>query len=121
MVAQARRRLTKEIAAGRVALRQGSVSSLPFADDTFHRLLAINTLLFWPHPVRDLGESKRVLVPGGNLLIVMQPRRVRDAARVQRVADHIASQVAAAGFTEITPRIHPTRSAPYVAVHAKKP
>jgi ubiquinone/menaquinone biosynthesis C-methylase UbiE len=62
---------------GRVELKHGSVSDLPFADDMFDLVTAFETTLFWPNPVEDLREVRRVLrspepaegKPGGTLLI----------------------------------------------------
>jgi ubiquinone/menaquinone biosynthesis C-methylase UbiE len=54
---------------GRVEIKQGSVSDLPFPDDTFDLVTAFETTMFWPSPVDDLREVRRVLKPGGTLLI----------------------------------------------------
>jgi ubiquinone/menaquinone biosynthesis C-methylase UbiE len=52
-----------------VEIKQGSVSDLPFPDDTFDLATAFETTMFWPSPVDDLREVRRVLKPGGILLI----------------------------------------------------
>jgi len=54
---------------GRVKIRHGSVSDLPFPDDTFDLATAFETTMFWPSLVDDLREVRRVLKPGGILLI----------------------------------------------------
>jgi ubiquinone/menaquinone biosynthesis C-methylase UbiE len=54
---------------GRVEIKRGSVSDLPFPDDTFDLATAFETTMFWPSPVDDLREVRRVLKPGGTLLI----------------------------------------------------
>ena len=54
---------------GRVELKHGSVSDLPFADDMFDLVTAFETTIFWPNLVNDLREVRRVLKPGGTLLI----------------------------------------------------
>jgi SAM-dependent methyltransferase len=54
---------------GRVEIKHGSVSDLPFPDDTFDLATAFETTMFWPSPVEDLREVRRVLKPGGTLLI----------------------------------------------------
>jgi ubiquinone/menaquinone biosynthesis C-methylase UbiE len=54
---------------GRVEIKHGSVSDLPFPDDTFDLATAFETTMFWPGPVDDLREVRRVLKPGGTLLI----------------------------------------------------
>jgi ubiquinone/menaquinone biosynthesis C-methylase UbiE len=54
---------------GRVEIRHGTVSRLPFPDDTFDLVTAFESYIFWPSPVDDLREVRRVLKPGGTLLI----------------------------------------------------
>ena len=53
----------------RVEIRHGSVSNLPFLDDTFDLATAFETTIFWPNLVDDLRVVRRVLEPGGTLLI----------------------------------------------------
>jgi SAM-dependent methyltransferase len=54
---------------GRVELKHGSVSDLPFSDNAFDLATAFETSMFWPNLVGDLREVRRVLKPGGTLLI----------------------------------------------------
>lgn len=54
---------------GRVEIKHGSVSDLPFADDTFDLATAFETTIFWPSLVDDLREVRRVLKQGSILLI----------------------------------------------------
>ena len=60
----------RAIEAGRVGIRHGSVSSLPFPDDMFDLVTAIETHYFWPDLSNDMKEVLRVLKPGGILLIL---------------------------------------------------
>ena len=46
-----------------------SVSAIPYEDNTFDLVTAVETLYFWPTPEADLPEIKRVMKPGGQLLI----------------------------------------------------
>ncbi len=55
--------------AGRADIRLASVDALPFSNATFDRAVGINTLYFWPDPVRGLTELRRVLRPEGILLL----------------------------------------------------
>ena len=48
----------------------GSVSSLPFSEGMFNLVTAFETAYFWPSLTDDLREIKRVIKPGGILLIV---------------------------------------------------
>jgi SAM-dependent methyltransferase len=74
-VAVARRTNAHAINAGRVDIRVGSVSSLPYADDSFDAVTAVETHYYWPNLVTDLREIRRVLRPGGRLAIVAESYR----------------------------------------------
>jgi len=63
-VAAARRTNARWIDIGRVEIEQGSVSQLPFADDSFDLVTAIETHLFWPDLPNDFRKIFRVLKPG---------------------------------------------------------
>ena len=55
---------------GCAEIDHGSVSSLPYSDDTFDIVTAFETIEFWPDLSGDLREVKRVLKPCGVFLIV---------------------------------------------------
>jgi ubiquinone/menaquinone biosynthesis C-methylase UbiE len=69
MVEQARARNAIAIQNGRVDLRCGSVESLPFADNTFDKALAINSMQIWPDTMAGLREIRRVVRSGGTVAI----------------------------------------------------
>jgi ubiquinone/menaquinone biosynthesis C-methylase UbiE len=60
------------IAAGRVEIREGSVSQLPFAPDVFDLVSAVETHFWWPDLPSDMREVLRVLKPGGRLIIIAE-------------------------------------------------
>ncbi|MGH7648748.1 MAG: class I SAM-dependent methyltransferase [Gemmatimonadaceae bacterium] len=74
-VATARRTNAARIATGQVDLRIASVSALPFPDDTFDVVTAVETHYYWPDLHRDLVEILRVLKPGGTLIIIAEVYR----------------------------------------------
>jgi ubiquinone/menaquinone biosynthesis C-methylase UbiE len=53
----------------KVEIIQGSVSQLPFEDETFDIVTAFQTVYFWPNFIEDLKEVNRVLKPNGSILI----------------------------------------------------
>lgn len=57
------------IAGGRVSVRQGSVSDLPYESGCFDLALAIESHYFWPDLPTDLTEVRRVLEGGGTLVL----------------------------------------------------
>lgn len=74
MIALARRRNAKAIKAGRLKLHYGEITALPFPDTSFDKALSIHTLYFWSDPVKTLKELRRVLKPGGILVLTFLPR-----------------------------------------------
>lgn len=57
------------IAAGRIELRLGDASALPYSDDSFNKIFATNVVYFWKEPVATLREIRRVMKPGGRLAL----------------------------------------------------
>jgi SAM-dependent methyltransferase len=74
-VAASRAHNKRLIAEGRVHVEQASVSRLPFADDKFDLVTAIETQYYWPNPRGDMKEILRVLKPGGRLMVVAESYR----------------------------------------------
>lgn len=68
MVSRATNKLFVQM--GRVEIQQNSVSCLPFPDNMFDLVTAVNTHNFWPDLVTDMQEILRVLKPGGKLIII---------------------------------------------------
>jgi ubiquinone/menaquinone biosynthesis C-methylase UbiE len=75
MVRKAVARVASAVRDGRVDLRHGSVEALPFADADFTRALALNSLQFWPSAEAGLAELRRVLAPGGRLVLGQRLRK----------------------------------------------
>ena len=53
------------IDAGKVNVLQGSVSEMPFYDETFDIVTGFETIYFWPDFINDLKEVNRVLKKDG--------------------------------------------------------
>jgi ubiquinone/menaquinone biosynthesis C-methylase UbiE len=68
MLAQAQERATRLGLA--VALREADAQALPFADASFDAAVATFVFCSVPDPVLGLQEIRRVLVPGGQLLLL---------------------------------------------------
>src|SRR5262245_15932931 len=62
----------ERIRAGRVEIRQASVSSLPFPDSSFDLVTAVETHYYWPDLPRDIEEIVRVMKPGGKVIVIAE-------------------------------------------------
>jgi ubiquinone/menaquinone biosynthesis C-methylase UbiE len=71
-VAVAQRTNKQWIKMGRVAIQSGSVSHLPFSDDMFDLVTAVETHYYWPDLPADMREILRVLKPGGTLIVIAE-------------------------------------------------
>lgn len=69
MVRQALRHNAAAVGAMRVAIKNGSISNLPFKDESFDKAYAIESFNFWPDPIAGLKEIHRVLRPDGLVVI----------------------------------------------------
>jgi len=57
---------------GRVEIRRGSVSDLPFPDGKFDLVTAVETHFWWPNLPGDMREVFRVMKPGGTLVLIAE-------------------------------------------------
>ena len=106
MLRQASARNRRAITAGRVRLERGEAAALPFADASFDKALAANCVQFWRDVPAALAELRRVLAPGGALLIgirVHDPRGGRFASpgfREEQI-ETVRRAVLRAGFADV--------------------
>ena len=96
------------VAAGRVRLSCADSSELPHEGGTFDKAVAVHTLYFWPDPVRQLAELRRVLRPGGRLVLGFRSkddeasRNFPEAVYRFPARGEIEEMLARAGFHEVT-------------------
>lgn len=103
---QAARRNRDLVAAGRVTLHEASAERIPLGDHSFDHVVAINNFHIWSDRNAALGQIRRVLRPGGTLLLAVRgaiddagkytPPGLDDAA-VQRATEELR----AADFTDV--------------------
>jgi ubiquinone/menaquinone biosynthesis C-methylase UbiE len=71
-VAASKRTNAGVIDGGRVEIRQGSVSELPFSDSMFDLVTGVETHFWWPDLHGDVREVFRVVKPGGTLVLIAE-------------------------------------------------
>jgi SAM-dependent methyltransferase len=104
MVAIVERRARALVASGRLELATGDSAALPWPDSTFDGVFAVHTIYFWSQAERDLGEIRRVLRPGGRLVLGFRERSPESEAALPspvyhlRSHDEVASLLRATGF-----------------------
>jgi len=120
------------ISAGRVAISQGSVSQLPYADDTFDLVTAVETHFFWPDLTGDVREVWRVVKPGGRFAIIAEVYKGANTTSSRMVEKHgpeygmkllapdeHRNLLAGAGFENVEVFTEPSRG--WVCVTGRKP
>ncbi len=121
MVRQASGRNRDLIRAGRADLRLGVAAKLPFPDSEFDCVFAINSAQFWKDAAKTFGELKRVLKPGGSVLLAVQPRNKGATEETTRqVGVGLAKALTAAGFEDVHSEIREMKPVPAVCVQARR-
>ncbi|HTZ23131.1 MAG TPA: methyltransferase domain-containing protein [Streptosporangiaceae bacterium] len=102
MVRQASRRNAAAVREGRVELHQAAVDGLPSFESAFDKVLVVNSLGLWPHPVDHLIEIRSLMRRGGIIAVVSQPRCPgAGSEHTDRTEREIRQQLQHAGFGDI--------------------
>jgi arsenite methyltransferase len=79
----------------------------PFEDHRFDTTFAVHVVHFWPDPGFEFAEIRRVLRPGGRLLVGFRPRDEKAVAGLPcsvyalRSVEEITTLLLGAGFGEV--------------------
>ena len=104
MVRHARFRNRRLIERGRAEIEVGASDDLSrFGAGRFQKIYGLHVVYFWKSPRRDLAEIRRVLAPGGRLLLGFCPAELapdgRDRARCS--VESVEHWLDEAGFSAI--------------------
>ena len=115
------------IAAGRCEVLKGDVSDLKLPAGTFDLATAFETVYFWPGLEKCFSQVARVLRPGGYFIICNEsdgtdPVSLKFEKIIDGMKNHTAEEIEAAlraaGFSEVTSDLHPSK--PWITVLARK-
>ena len=126
MVARARHRFRKAIAAGKATFLQGRVEAMPFATNAFDKACTVNTVYFWPSLEGGFAEIFRVLAPDGRLAVGFLPKEYMDRMMMPtdifttRTPSDIFAALRATGFDDV--RVgRPQADVRWCVVSARRP
>ena len=84
MVSLARRRLFSQIATGSIRLFQARAETLPFLDNGFDKICSVNSMFYWDDQQVGLAELRRILRPGGRLVLCLTRKSDLETRRFAR-------------------------------------
>jgi SAM-dependent methyltransferase len=100
MVRVATRRNATAVRAGRVDLRLATADALPDFGASLDKIVAVNSMGFWPEPVARLKELRTLLCADGTIAVASQPRCPGATAETSAKARlEIEATLRAAGFS----------------------
>ena len=91
----------KAVLNGKVIVKQGSVSSIPFSDDTFDIITAFQTHYFWPDLKNDIKEVNRVLKPNGQFLLVSELYKIEYHIKEYKTTESMEKLFLNSGFKNV--------------------
>lgn len=116
MVKQATVRNRVHIQSGRVVLRHGPAAQIPFDNGMFNKVYAVNSFHEWDDLVGGLQEVRRVLVPGGLLVIVEHLHGVMREEDIQVMQGDLKELFGRLGLRDIKHMFNHLQGRPALAV-----
>jgi SAM-dependent methyltransferase len=117
--------LSRTVTEGSITWAQGRAERLPLPDQAVTIAWAISSVHHWQDQVAGLAEIRRVLVPGGRVLLA--ERLLRPGARrhishgfTRARAEDLAGAVATAGFTGVSSKVLTAGSRTMVIIRGQR-
>ena len=108
---------------GSVRFHVGDAERLPFRDDSFDVVWSSGSIEYWPDPVATLREFRRVLSPGGQVLVVgpnepSEPvrKRLANAMMLFYTEERAQEMFEDAGFVDVRHRLMGPDYEPTIAI-----
>jgi SAM-dependent methyltransferase len=103
------------------------VTKIPHPDERFDAAFAVHVVYFWSDPLADLSEIRRVLRPGGRVLLGYRPRDEQTVAALPatvyalRSVDDIEGLLRESGFVEVRTAERSIGKSRYAYTGARRP
>jgi ubiquinone/menaquinone biosynthesis C-methylase UbiE len=120
MVDQARRRNRHAVDAGRVSLACAAAESIPWPDDAFSGVVAVNSIQLWDPLEAGVGEVARVLVPGGAFVTMTHVWAIEKRSPLEQWTGSATDLLVAWGFAHVTHSTASFRSGNGLLLRASK-
>jgi ubiquinone/menaquinone biosynthesis C-methylase UbiE len=121
MIAQASRRNTTAMRAGRLQLIEGTINDVPGDLAPFDKLFSINVIQFVDRPA-FIARTKALLKPGGTFAATYQPRHAKATrANALAMAGQLTAMLSAAGFAQVRTEEIDLKPVPAVCVIGERP
>ncbi len=104
MLTMAEQRNHRALMEEQVELTLGDARALPYGEESFQKLFAVNVFHFWPEPSHELAECLRVLQPGGRIAFSMafpsswRPGMRESGVFIAREPEDVMKHLRDAGF-----------------------
>jgi arsenite methyltransferase len=107
MVRRAKAMFSEAVSAGRADFREGNVEEIPFEASSFGKVCTVNTIYFWSSLDAGFAEIRRVLLPGGRVVVGFVPKERMDRMGMppdiftSRAPEDVVAALRKAGFSDV--------------------